>query len=71
MEVHETQKEFKNDIFFLLKYDLEPKPVHNRYTYLIYNCKNIDVYQNMRLANSILLTFFTSAYKDSHNMNGF
>ena len=34
MEVHETQKEFKNDSFFLLKYDLEPKPVHNRYTYL-------------------------------------
>ena len=34
MEVHETQKEFKNDIFFLLKYDLEPKTVHNRYTSL-------------------------------------
>ena len=41
MEVHETQKEFKNDSFFLLKYDLEPKPVHNRYTYLTVTCCNV------------------------------
>ena len=34
MKLHETQKEFKKDDFSLLNNDLEPKPVHNRYTYL-------------------------------------